>query len=365
MRGRYTVADVMRDYLAWYAAHRKSFRDVELRTNAFILPTLGRNEAADLTTRTIRRWHESLVKSAPLVRTGKGRPQRYRAISDDPDYERRRKASANHVLTILKAALNQAWREGLIASDSAWQRVKPFRDVDLPRVRHLNIDECKRLMNACATDFRGLVRGALLTGCRYGELTAMCCGDFRDDMGTVHVANSKSGKPRSVPLTPEGVRFFGSLVAGRDGDATMFVRDDGKPWGQSHQRRRLADAAKVASINDVSFHILRHTYASALAMNGAPMGVIAAALGHADTRITERHYAEFAPSYVATTIRASVPILTKVSQRACVLRFWGNDEDIGMHLAVSRGAGDAGRVGFWAEHAAEAGLAGTDRVAVG
>ena len=61
----------------------------------------------------------------------------------------------------------------------------------------------------------------------------------------------------------------------------------------------------------------------------------------------------------------SVPILTKVSQRACVLRFWGNDEDIGMHLAVSRGAGDAGRVGFWAEHAAEAGLAGTDRVAVG
>ena len=55
---------------------------------------------------------------------------------------------------------------------------------------------------------------------------------------------------------------------------------------------------------------------------------------------------------------ASVPILTKVSQRACVLRFWGNDEDIGMHLAVSRGAGDAGRVGFWAEHAAEAGLAG-------
>ena len=66
-----------------------------------------------------------------------------------------------------------------------------------------------------------------------------------------------------------------------------------------------------------------------------------------------------------TWLAPSVPILTKVSQRACVLRFWGNDEDIGMHLAVSRGAGDAGRVGFWAEHAAEAGLAGTDSVAVG
>jgi hypothetical protein len=39
------------------------------------------------------------------------------------------------------------------------------------------------------------------------------------------------------------------------------------------------------------------------------MGVIAKQLGHADTRITERHYAHLAPSYVADTIRASFPKL--------------------------------------------------------
>jgi hypothetical protein len=56
-----------------------------------------------------------------------------------------------------------------------------------------------------------------------------------------------------------------------------------------------------------TFHILRHTYASSLAMKGVPMGVIAAQLGHADTRMTEKHYAHLAPSYVANTVRAALP----------------------------------------------------------
>jgi len=54
---------------------------------------------------------------------------------------------------------------------------------------------------------------------------------------------------------------------------------------------------------------LRHTYASSLAMKGVPMGVIAAQLGHSDTRMTERHYAHLAPSYIADTVRAALPSL--------------------------------------------------------
>ncbi len=58
-----------------------------------------------------------------------------------------------------------------------------------------------------------------------------------------------------------------------------------------------------------TFHILRHTYASALAMRGVPMGVIAAQLGHSDTRMTEKHHAHLAPNYVADTVRAALPAL--------------------------------------------------------
>ena len=74
-------------------------------------------------------------------------------------------------------------------------------------------------------------------------------------------------------------------------------------------------ACKNAKISPaVSFHILRHTHGSTLAMKGVPMGVIAKQLGHADTRMTEKHYAHLAPSYVADTIRASFPVMGIVAE---------------------------------------------------
>jgi hypothetical protein len=72
------------------------------------------------------------------------------------------------------------------------------------------------------------------------------------------------------------------------------------------------------------------------------------------------------PSGKAFSMSAtSVPILTKDSKGLDIVRISGNEEDACLHLAVSCGSGDAGRLGFWAEHAAEAGLAESDRVAVG
>lgn len=59
----------------------------------------------------------------------------------------------------------------------------------------------------------------------------------------------------------------------------------------------------------MTFHILRHTHGSHLAMRGVPMAMIAKQLGHADTRMTEKHYAHLAPNYVADTIRANLPTL--------------------------------------------------------
>src|SRR4051795_12730032 len=76
--------------------------------------------------------------------------------------------------------------------------------VDAARLRYLSDDEARRLANACPTDFRALVTGALLTGARYGELTSMIVDDFNTDSGTVRVRISKGGKPRHIVLTQEG-----------------------------------------------------------------------------------------------------------------------------------------------------------------
>jgi integrase len=76
--------------------------------------------------------------------------------------------------------------------------------------------------------------------------------------------------------------------------------------GKSEQQRPLSAACTAARIDPtVNFHGLRHTYASRLAMRGVPLAVIAQQLGHADTRMVERHYGHLAPSYVADTVRAA------------------------------------------------------------
>ena len=45
------------------------------------------------------------------------------------DAIRRRRATVNGVLAILKAALNHAFKDGKTDADSAWRAVKPFREV--------------------------------------------------------------------------------------------------------------------------------------------------------------------------------------------------------------------------------------------
>jgi len=59
----------------------------------------------------------------------------------------------------------------------------------------------------------------------------------------------------------------------------------------------------------IGFHALRHTYASLLVQHGTPLAIVAAALGHSDTRMVDRHYAHLAPSHVAEAIRANLPTI--------------------------------------------------------
>jgi integrase len=309
--GPFTVKDVIDDYLKDYERRGgKAVYDARRASETHILPSLGSTTVAKLTARKIADWHHGLAEKKARARTKRGRKQNYRKSETGSDAVRKRRATANRILTVLKAALNHAWKAGHVASDDAWRRVKPFKAVETARVRYLSENECVRLVNACDRSFRNLVRGALLTGCRYSELTSLHAADFNADGGVVTVRESKVGKPRHVVLTGEGQQLFATLTAGKLGSDPVFARRDGGVWRKSHQMRPILDACARAKINPpVSFHVLRHTYGSTLAMRGVPMGVIAEQLGHADTRMTEKHYAHLAPSYVADTIRAHFPTL--------------------------------------------------------
>jgi integrase len=319
----YTVSEALDYYLADYGARGgKAMSTTKLAIEAHIRPALGAMSLAGLKRDALKAWHRGLAAAPARVRAKPGKPRHSaKSVADDPEAPRRRRSTANRILTILKAALNYAVAEGKAnCSTDAWAGVKPFPETEQAKVRYLQDDEIIRLANACGPDFRLLVAGALLTGCRYSELASLRGSDFNPDAGTVTVRTSKAKKTRHVALTDEGITFFAQVAAGKSGASRLFERDVVKQqatrdraaetrrlaWGKSDQFRSMRAACEAAKIEPpVSFHELRHTYGSRLAMRGVPMAVIAAQLGHSDSRMTEKHYAHLGPGYVADTVRKS------------------------------------------------------------
>jgi len=157
--------------------------------------------------------------------------------------------------------------------------------------------------------YRFRVSSARASGkCRYNELARLEVADFNPDSGTLAIRRSKSGKARHVVLSDEGVLFFRQLTIGRTDSEIMLRRPNGEAWRASHQLRPMTQACINARIDPpISFHGLRHTWASHAVMNGVPLLVVAKNLGHADTRMVEKHYGHLAPSYIADAIRAGAP----------------------------------------------------------
>jgi integrase len=293
--GPLTVQGAIDDYVALLrdGGRERAAAETIGRMRVHVPPQLGATQVASLTPEQLRGWLADLARRLQTRRPG------------GDDAERRSRTSANRVLTVLRAALNHAYAESKVPSDAAWRRrVRPFKNVDVARVRWLTIEECVRLINACQGAFRALVQAALHTGARYGELTRLRVGDFDEDAGSVRVGKSKSGKPRWVHLTEEGAAFLRELTAGRRGTELMLPREDGEQWQKSDQQWRMRGAVERASIAPaISFHGLRHTYASLSIMSGVTLQVVAENLGHRDTRMCERYYGHLAQSHKRDMIR--------------------------------------------------------------
>jgi integrase len=332
-----TVQRAFEIYLAYLDSRGQRTIDTRHRAERYIYPVFGTTLVTALTSERLRTWLAQMAAKPALLRSKRdAKKLNTKAMPDDDEAIRKRRSSSNRILTMLKAALNHAFDEGMVDSNAAWgRRVKPFTDVDRAKTRYLQIEESKRLLNAGDKAFRKLVRGALESGCRYGELGRMKVNDFNPDSGTLGVRKSKSHKARHVVLGEEGVAFFVEITMGRRGEETMFinegrieralekkrkrlikagnnpdkaqVEDDGE-WFGSEQARPMAAACVSAKLNPpINFHGLRHTWASQQVMLGTPLIIVAKNLGHKDTRMVEKHYGHLAPGFVSDAIRKGSP----------------------------------------------------------
>ncbi|MGJ8668980.1 MAG: tyrosine-type recombinase/integrase [Oceanococcus sp.] len=298
-----TVNDALDAYLANADVEgKKTAADMKRSAKNLIRPTLGKILLSKLRKGDVSAWRDDMAAHT-RTRSGNAIP----VDKTDVEALRRSRSKTNRLLNTLKAALNYAYNNHMTATDAAWKTVKPFKNVDAPKIDYLTIGEATRLVNASAPPLKPLVQAALYTGARYGELTAAKVRDYNPDAKTLYLAETKNGKPRHVPLTDQGAALFERAAAGKQPTDYLWIREDGLPWGKSHQTRPMKKACEAANLRPIGFHILRHTYASQLVMKGTPLQVVSKVLGHSDTRITEKHYAHLASGHIEKTIREHLP----------------------------------------------------------
>lgn len=298
----YTIGKALDDYMAAFTG--KSRDKTQYTIDRYLKPQFANLQVVDLTTERLADFMTDLATRRSVYRANKKGKRKERPLRDDA--ARVQKANANRVFAPLRAALNRAFVMGKVPDDTSWRRVKPFPKVSAPRIRYFLQPEIYRLIEVAPDWFRPLIQAALLTGGRWSELYKAKVRDVDLMNGVILFPETKSGKPRYVHLSDEGINLFRDICVGKATHDLVFRNQHGRELGTSHQIRPMHETCVAAGVEPGGFHILRHTYGSRLAMAGVPMAVIAEALGHADERITRKHYAHLCPSYVRDAVRAGL-----------------------------------------------------------
>jgi len=218
--------------------------------------------------------------------------------------------SINNLLGILGKCLRTAQEWEII---DKVPRIKPLK-VAPQEVKYLNEEEYTQLLVA-ANDggiFYEMLLFSLRTGVRIGELAALEWADINFHDGTVTVRRNivngivgspKNNKFRTVYLACD---IFEKLSARRKNNGLIFPDDIGNYFSRFICRNRLNNLCSKAGIKRISWHALRHSFASQLATNGVSLKTIQELMGHSDLKMVQR-YAHLEPITLREAIKTLEP----------------------------------------------------------
>ncbi len=214
--------------------------------------------------------------------------------------------TVNNVLSMLRCCLATAAEWGILRS------VPRFKWLKVPSAgyRYLSYEEAEALIVASPPGYwRTLVIFLLRTGCRFGEAAALGWEDLELNRAVpmVHIRRAasrgvigptKTGRPRDIPLASDIAAEFRSFM--HDGDYVFQLRDGRvpKPDCTIDYLHHFCDRA---GIKRISWHVLRHTFATELTGRGVPLRAVQELLGHSTIQMTCR-YAHVAPSALESAI---------------------------------------------------------------
>ncbi|MEE9229200.1 MAG: tyrosine-type recombinase/integrase, partial [Acidobacteriota bacterium] len=193
-----------------------------------------------------------------------------------------------------------------------WERlsynpVKKVGKLEQPagRLRYLERPEADSLIGASPAHIRPVIIIALETGGRLSEVLGLKLDDldFHRSILYFDQTNTKSGRQREIPMTPMLVDTMHVMLKVRPLARTLkhvFIRH-GKPMRDV--RTAFTKARQRAGLGkDVTFHTLRHTFASWYVMDGGDLYRLQKLLGHATIAQTQK-YAHLAPEYMKSAVQ--------------------------------------------------------------
>jgi integrase/recombinase XerD len=206
--------------------------------------------------------------------------------------------SVSRLFVAVKVWLRYLQQENLLAQNVAEAMDSPKLWKVLPET--LSLKEVERLLAAPQGDKpqaardRALLEVFYATGLRVSELCQLTLDDLHFDAGYLRCVG-KGQKERVVPFSGQSGKILTEYLArvrprlARDpANRVVFLTHNGRGFDRRGVWKLVKRYARAAGITKaISPHTLRHSFASHLLQNGAPLRVIQEMLGHADITTTQ------------------------------------------------------------------------------
>ncbi len=201
----------------------------------------------------------------------------------------------NRYFAWLRACLNLAIMDGTLMTNP----VKKLLFKETPgRLRLLTPDEEAKLLQALGPVYGPWVRLAILTGLRQKEQFLLPWKDIDLERGLIVLPHTIAGEVQYAYLNEEATSLLRNLNSWQRSKWVFPSQNPASPVDPRHFYARVyLPAMKGTGIEWVTWHDLRHCFASRLAMSGATPNTIAALLRHSTTALVKRS-AHLSPTYL-------------------------------------------------------------------
>lgn len=203
--------------------------------------------------------------------------------------EGRKPATVNRELACLKHIFNVARQRGKFAGENPVTRVKFLEEKnDVTRV--LTKEEEKRLLDSCPPYLYPIVLTALNTGMRKTEIINLKWTDVNLQVGHIVLESTTTkGKSRRIIPLNKKVRALLSELKLKSTNPYVFVNSLGTPYKSRHCMDKFLKVCEEAELTDITFHALRHTFATRFMEKGGDFSAVYKILGHKDPKVTMRY----------------------------------------------------------------------------